>query len=46
MNKDLPIGTKVFLSPDSRWVNGSSSNPVGVEGVIIGIMNLSMVGLS
>lgn len=36
MNKDLPIGTKVFLSPDSRWVDGSSSNPVGVEGVIIG----------
>ena len=34
MNKDLPIGTKVFLSPDSRWADGEH-NPIGVEGEVI-----------
>ena len=35
MNKDLPIGTKVFLSPDSRWAADATYNPLGVEGVIL-----------
>lgn len=35
MNKDLPIGTKVFLSPYSRWAADVEYNPLGVEGVII-----------
>lgn len=37
MNKDLPIGTKVFLSPDSRFSahHGAEHNPIGVEGKVI-----------
>ena len=37
MNKDLPIGTKVFLSPDSRYAahHGDEHNPIGVEGKVI-----------
>lgn len=35
MNKDLSIGTKVFLSPDSRYASDTKHNPIGVEGVII-----------
>lgn len=35
MNKDLPIGTKVFLSPESRWVGRGEYNPIGVAGEVV-----------
>lgn len=34
MNKDLKVGQRVKLSPDSMWNNGGPDDPINVGGVI------------
>lgn len=33
MNKDIPVGSRVFLSEETEWDIGFT-NPVGIEGVV------------
>ena len=42
MNKDLKVGYKVMLSPETKWNVYGVMNPLDTEGVVINQFSLTL----